>query len=44
MMLAGFYCATFDARCWSGRHDGVVYARIYDLRGRLSNLLAMPDN
>jgi len=46
MMLAEFYCATFDAPVLvEVARDGVVYARVYDLRGRsYRTLLAMPDD
>jgi len=44
MMLGEFYCKTFDAPLWvEVVRDGVVYARVYDIRGRsYDNLLTMP--
>jgi hypothetical protein len=44
MMLGVFYCAAFDApvlaEIW---RDGVLYARVYDIRGRtILNLLKFP--
>jgi len=46
LMLGEFYCATFDAPVLvEVARDGVVYARVYDIRGRsYPSLLAMPDN
>ena len=35
MMLGEFYCAKFDAPVLAEVvRDGVVYARVYDIRGR----------
>jgi hypothetical protein len=44
MMLGEFYCRTFDAPVLiEVVRDGVVYARVYDIRGRsFPSLLAMP--
>ena len=44
MMLGEFYCATFDAPVMAEiRRAGVVYARVYDIRGRsFPSLLTMP--
>jgi hypothetical protein len=44
MMLGEFYCATFDAPVIAEvRRAGVVYARVYDIRGRsYPTLLTMP--
>jgi hypothetical protein len=44
MMLGEFYCLTFDAPLITEVvREGVVYARVYDIRGRsYSTLLSMP--
>ena len=44
MMLGEFYCATFDAPVLvEVVREGVVYARVYDIRGRsFPSLLTMP--
>ena len=44
MMLGEFYCATFDAPLLAEIvRDGVVYARVYDIRGRsFPTLLTTP--
>jgi dolichyl-phosphate-mannose-protein mannosyltransferase len=44
MMLGAFYCATFDAPILvEVKREGVVYARVYDIRGRsFTNLLTIP--
>ena len=44
MMLGEFYCATFDAPLLAEIvRDGVVYARVYDIRGRsFPTLLTRP--
>jgi Dolichyl-phosphate-mannose-protein mannosyltransferase len=44
MMLGVFYCAAFDAPVLAEiRREGVLYARVYDIRGRsYENLLTMP--
>jgi hypothetical protein len=44
MMLGEFYCATFDAPVLAEVvRDGVVYARVYDIRGRsFPTLLTQP--
>ena len=46
LMLGEFYCAIFDAPVLvEVTRDGVVYARVYDVRGRsYRSLLAMPDD
>jgi len=45
MMLGEFYCATFDAPLLAEVvRDGVVYARVYDIRGRnFTSLLTVPE-
>jgi hypothetical protein len=45
MMLGEFYCAQFDAPVLAEIvRDGVVYARVYDIRGRSFNtLLTIPE-
>jgi len=45
MMLNEFYCATLDAPVVAEVvREGVVYARVYDIRGRsISSLLAYPS-
>jgi hypothetical protein len=44
LMLGEFYCATFDAPILAEiAREGVVYARVYDIRGRsFSTLLTLP--
>jgi hypothetical protein len=44
LMLGEFYCARLDAPVMVEiKRDGVVYARVYDLRGRsVTNLLTIP--
>ena len=44
LALAEYYCAEIDAPVVVEiRRDGVVYARVYDIRGRsISNLLTVP--
>jgi hypothetical protein len=44
MMLGEFYCLAFDAPLVAEVvRDGVVYARVYDIRGRsFSTLLSTP--
>ena len=44
MMLGEFYCAKLDAPLLAEVvRDGVVYARVYDIRGRsISTLLTQP--
>jgi hypothetical protein len=44
MMLAEFYCAKLDAPLlFEIVREGVVYARVYDIRGRsVANLLTVP--
>jgi hypothetical protein len=44
MMLGEFYCTTFDAPLLAEiARGGVVYARVYDIRGRsFDNLLTLP--
>ncbi len=44
MTLGEFYCATLDAPVVAEiKRDGVIYARVYDLRGRtIDTLLALP--
>jgi hypothetical protein len=44
MMLGVFYCAKYDApELFEIVRDGVVYARVYDIRGRsFSSLLTVP--
>jgi hypothetical protein len=44
MMLGEFYCATFDAPILVEiEREGVVYARVYDIRGRsFTSLLTLP--
>jgi 4-amino-4-deoxy-L-arabinose transferase-like glycosyltransferase len=44
MMLGEFYCRTFDAPVLAEvKRDGVVYARVYDIRGRAyDTLLTQP--
>ena len=44
MSLAEFYCVPLDAPVVAEvRRDGVVYARVYDIRGRsVTNLLTIP--
>jgi 4-amino-4-deoxy-L-arabinose transferase-like glycosyltransferase len=44
LMLGEFYCATFDAPVLAEvAREGVVYARVYDIRGRaFSTLLKLP--
>lgn len=44
MMLGVFYCAAFDAPAlFEIRREGVLYARVYDIRGRsFPSLFAMP--
>ena len=44
LMLAEYYCAKLDAPVFVEiKRDGVVYARVYDIRGRsISNLLTVP--
>ena len=44
MQLGVFYCAKLDAPVlFEIVRDGVVYARVYDLRGRsISSLLTVP--
>ena len=43
-MLGEFYCATFDAPILAEiARERVVYARVYDIRGRsFSTLLTLP--
>ena len=43
-MLAEYYCAELDAPVVVEiKRDGVVYARVYDIRGRsITNLLTVP--
>ena len=43
-MLGEFYCTTFDAPVLVEiAREGVVYARVYDIRGRsFTNLLTVP--
>jgi 4-amino-4-deoxy-L-arabinose transferase-like glycosyltransferase len=45
MMLGEFYCRTFDAPVLAEVvRDGVVYARVYDIRGRsYPSLLTIPE-
>jgi 4-amino-4-deoxy-L-arabinose transferase-like glycosyltransferase len=45
MMLGEFYCRTFDAPLLAEVvRDGVVYARVYDIRGRsYDSLLTLPE-
>ena len=45
MMLGEFYCTTFDAPVLAEVvRDGVVYARVYDIRGRsYPSLLTVPE-
>ena len=45
MMLGEFYCLTFEAPVLvEAARAGVVYARVYDIRGRsYKTLLVMPD-
>jgi hypothetical protein len=45
MMLGEFYCQTFDAPVLAEVvRDGVVYARVYDIRGRsYPSLLTIPE-
>jgi hypothetical protein len=45
MMLGEFYCQTFDAPLLAEIvRDGVVYARVYDIRGRsYPSLLTIPE-
>jgi Dolichyl-phosphate-mannose-protein mannosyltransferase len=45
MMLGEFYCATFEAPVLAEVvRDGVVYARVYDIRGRsYPSLLTVPE-
>jgi hypothetical protein len=45
MTLGEFYCVTFDAPVLAEVvRDGVVYARVYDIRGRsFSTLLTIPE-
>jgi hypothetical protein len=44
MMLGVFYCRTFDAPVLTEiMRDGVVFARVYDIRGRqFDSLFTMP--
>jgi 4-amino-4-deoxy-L-arabinose transferase-like glycosyltransferase len=44
LMLGEFYCATFDAPVLVEiKREGVVYARVYDIRGRsFGSLLTLP--
>jgi hypothetical protein len=44
LMLGEFYCATFDAPILVEiKREGVVYARVYDIRGRsFTSLLTLP--
>jgi hypothetical protein len=44
MMLGEFYCARLDAPVlFEVVRDGVVYARVYDIRGRsIATLLTVP--
>jgi hypothetical protein len=44
LMLGEFYCATFDAPILAEvAREGVVYARVYDIRGRsFTSLLTVP--
>jgi hypothetical protein len=44
LMLGEFYCATFDAPILvEVEREGVVYARVYDIRGRsFTSLLTLP--
>ncbi len=44
LMLAEYYCAKLDAPILAEiKRDGVVYARVYDIRGRsISDLLTVP--
>ncbi len=44
MMLGEFYCARLDAPVlFEVVRDGVVYARVYDIRGRsITTLLTVP--
>jgi hypothetical protein len=44
LMLAEYYCAELDAPLFVEiKRDGVVYARVYDIRGRtVTNLLTVP--
>jgi hypothetical protein len=43
MMLGEFYCTTFDAPLVAEiKRDGVVYARVYDIRGRSYQNLLRP--
>ena len=44
LMLGTFYCATFDAPILVEiAREGVVYARVYDIRGRsFTSLLTLP--
>jgi len=44
MMLGEFYCAKLDAPVvFEVVRDGVVYARVYDIRGRsIATLLTVP--
>ena len=44
MMLGVFYCAKLDAPVlFEIVRDGIVYARVYDIRGRsISSLLTVP--
>jgi hypothetical protein len=45
LMLGEFYCTTFDAPLLvEVKREGVVYARVYDIRGRsYSSLLTVPE-
>ena len=44
MTLGEFYCAKLDAPVlFDIKREGIVYARVYDLRGRtISSLLSVP--
>jgi hypothetical protein len=44
MMLGEFYCAKLDAPVlFEVERDGVVYARVYDIRSRsIATLLTVP--
>ena len=44
MLLGEFYCAKLDAPVlFDIVRDGVIYARVYDIRGRsISSLLTVP--
>ena len=46
MMLGEFYCAKLDAPVlFEIVRDGVVYARVYDIRGRsITSLLTIPGS